>query len=426
MINRYPYTDAHELNLDYILRKIKELGIRVDEFEALNKITFIGAWDITQEYVRWSVVTFNNKGYLAITPVPAGVDIEDVNYWTEIVDFIPDFDLLENRRFILISDSYGTVGIPWTTLFKQRLNLSADKCYISSASGYGFKPTYNAYFLTLLQNLENTVDNPNTITDIIVVGGFNDKATSATDLENAIDAFCSYAKTQYPNANVYIGGAGWSFNTEFVEELRNGKYLDTYKKCSRYGATYLQGMDYIMHDKDIFIEEPMGGYSLYLGHMYVHPNQEGSEMIVDCIISNLKGCGYSVSRRVDVVPELSSEIASINGNSTLNMFQFDDEIVINMKRCYFFLTNMHNADWGTDAIELGTLRSGMVAGRESSTVFDIRNPVTGFLSGGVPDRAAPIELFIAFNRIYAKPVTGDQFNVIAISDATLRIPLCFT
>lgn len=31
MINLYPYTDAHELNLDYILRKVKELDTRVTE-----------------------------------------------------------------------------------------------------------------------------------------------------------------------------------------------------------------------------------------------------------------------------------------------------------------------------------------------------------------------------------------------------------
>ena len=38
MNNHYPYTDAHELNLDWILKKIKDLGIKVDEFTALNEI----------------------------------------------------------------------------------------------------------------------------------------------------------------------------------------------------------------------------------------------------------------------------------------------------------------------------------------------------------------------------------------------------
>ena len=33
MFNSYPYTDAHELNLDFILKKMKEMGISVEELK---------------------------------------------------------------------------------------------------------------------------------------------------------------------------------------------------------------------------------------------------------------------------------------------------------------------------------------------------------------------------------------------------------
>lgn len=33
-INKYPYTDLHEMNLDYILQQLAELTARVEELEA--------------------------------------------------------------------------------------------------------------------------------------------------------------------------------------------------------------------------------------------------------------------------------------------------------------------------------------------------------------------------------------------------------
>lgn len=39
-INKYPYTDNHELNLDWVLKKIKELEARVKELEEkLEEVT---------------------------------------------------------------------------------------------------------------------------------------------------------------------------------------------------------------------------------------------------------------------------------------------------------------------------------------------------------------------------------------------------
>ena len=48
--NEYPYTNFHELNLDMILRMIHEMHKEITEFEAVNKITNAGAWDITKQY----------------------------------------------------------------------------------------------------------------------------------------------------------------------------------------------------------------------------------------------------------------------------------------------------------------------------------------------------------------------------------------
>lgn len=86
-IDKYPYTDFHELNLDWILKAIRELGIKMDEFEAVNKITFSGAWDITSQYPAWTVVDDNNIGYISVQPVPAGILLNNTDYWRVITDY---------------------------------------------------------------------------------------------------------------------------------------------------------------------------------------------------------------------------------------------------------------------------------------------------------------------------------------------------
>lgn len=95
--NDFPYTDFHELNLDWIIRMMKELRQAMTDFEAMNKITFAGAWDITKQYPAWNIVNNGDQGYISIRPVPAGVNITDQNYWRGVVDYTATIADLQNR-----------------------------------------------------------------------------------------------------------------------------------------------------------------------------------------------------------------------------------------------------------------------------------------------------------------------------------------
>ena len=54
--HRYPYTDAHELNLDWIIRMIKKLNHDMSDFEAINHIKWGGLHDTGKEYAPWTIV----------------------------------------------------------------------------------------------------------------------------------------------------------------------------------------------------------------------------------------------------------------------------------------------------------------------------------------------------------------------------------
>lgn len=95
--NTYPYTDGHELNLDWILAKIRELQKEMNDFEVINNITFSGEWDITDQYPAWTIVTDNNIGYVSIQPVPAGVMLNNADYWRVVIDYTAQIAGLQNR-----------------------------------------------------------------------------------------------------------------------------------------------------------------------------------------------------------------------------------------------------------------------------------------------------------------------------------------
>ena len=88
-INQFPYMDAHEMNLDWIIKTCKMIIDKMNGFEATNTVEYKGVWSITSQYRKWSIVLDTETGYLmiALQPVPSGVAITDTDYWTLVSPF---------------------------------------------------------------------------------------------------------------------------------------------------------------------------------------------------------------------------------------------------------------------------------------------------------------------------------------------------
>lgn len=87
---RWPYTNFHELNLNWILDTLKKQDAAIADFISLNSITYANPlqWDITRQYPKNQVVLdTNGDGYLSVQPVPVGVEIDNTDYWTKIGNF---------------------------------------------------------------------------------------------------------------------------------------------------------------------------------------------------------------------------------------------------------------------------------------------------------------------------------------------------
>jgi len=290
-IDKYPYTDFHELNLDWVLKKIRELGIEMDQFEAVNKITFSGAWNITSQYPAWTVVTDNNLGYISIQPVPVGITITNTDYWRLIVDYSAqlagmqsDIDALElivgdnssglvkdvndlqadmaeirKKKYIFGGDSYsienyGHTG--WMDLVAGYMNLTRGVNVFDARDlvGYYGGSFAAGTFLTQLQALDANMsaDLKEQITDICYFAGTNEVSYTDAQIYSGISDFVVYARAHFPNALVTIGFIGGSQSTSNWSDFVRA--CNVYRNVGQLGCRYVNNIEYVNMDYDLFYD----------------------------------------------------------------------------------------------------------------------------------------------------------------------------
>lgn len=90
VFDQFPYTNFHELNLDWILQALKEIEKTMDQFVSINALKYADPiqWNITTQYEKNTIVIEPNSGtaYISVQPVPAGVNIDNTDYWTVVFD----------------------------------------------------------------------------------------------------------------------------------------------------------------------------------------------------------------------------------------------------------------------------------------------------------------------------------------------------
>lgn len=90
VFEHFPYTNFHDLNLDWIVQELEKLTVDVRDFISINAIKYANPiqWDITSQYEKNTVVLDKDgNAYLSVQPVPAGVSLDRTEYWTNIGNF---------------------------------------------------------------------------------------------------------------------------------------------------------------------------------------------------------------------------------------------------------------------------------------------------------------------------------------------------
>ena len=90
LFDHFPYTNVHELNLDWILSMMKSLEAAWNDFTAGNSLTFADPLlhDMTKTYAKNTIVLDSNgNAYVSLEAVPVGVALSNQNYWLMVFDY---------------------------------------------------------------------------------------------------------------------------------------------------------------------------------------------------------------------------------------------------------------------------------------------------------------------------------------------------
>ena len=148
LFDQFPYTNFHELNLDWILQALKELEHTIDQFVSINALKYADPiqWDITSQYEKNTIVIDPQTGtaYISAQPVPIGVSLTNPDYWTVVFDLgsfvVRAATNLANtyEADTTLTATVNTLAGGWLvwgdTLYKAMVNITAGDSYVVNSN----------------------------------------------------------------------------------------------------------------------------------------------------------------------------------------------------------------------------------------------------------------------------------------------------
>ena len=274
----FPLSNAYSVNLDWIMRKIKELEKYVADYTAINNIAYAGVWDITKQYPKWALVTNGDTSYLSLQPVPVGIPLENADYWQKLADLDPRISgiIVEIDKLQQIIAGYEIVNVKSFGAKGDGLTDDSDAIQNAVDASDG-KPVY---FPSGTYNTTKTILIPNYCT--ILGTGVNSVVKVVADVDGLkskdFDTFT--AKDPGGNAlyitisDIVIDGGYYSDADNFV---KSGKTLGSGLKL--WGNNFKLENVYIVNFPE---------YGIVLRNAKIHTRKQQTELWFESILSKCK------------------------------------------------------------------------------------------------------------------------------------------
>lgn len=129
---QFPWSNFHDLNLDWLLSQMKKLGTAFDAFVSSNVLKYADpiGWSIANQYEANTIVRNGEDVYLSKKAVPAGVAITNADYWFQVGDlstYALELDTIRHQIAaddegvnLLASQSYAVGAVFWLNEYLSR------------------------------------------------------------------------------------------------------------------------------------------------------------------------------------------------------------------------------------------------------------------------------------------------------------------
>lgn len=264
--SNFPYTDFHNLNLDWILETTTDLNTKWDDY-----------------YKQWNKWQQDVQNYIDNLDYIAAIDayLDGLKNSGELADIIDTW--LTDYGLITIGDSYGEgytpdgMVKPWCDILHEQY-FSDASFYISKSlggSGFGANTPFSKLLTQAIATL--TDSQKKQVKYVVVAGGWNDQFVTASLISSGIKDTIDLM-SQLPNATLYIGWIATPI-IGYTSTAKQKAYDEIKTVYETYWGKYkfLSGADSALR------------WTSVLASDNIHPNASGQASIADMIYKAMDG-----------------------------------------------------------------------------------------------------------------------------------------
>lgn len=264
--SNFPYTDFHDLNLDWLLRTVKDLDTKWDSY-----------------YTQWNKWQADVQNYIDNLDYIAAIDnyLDALKASGELSDIIDTW--LTDYGLITIGDSYGEgytpdgMVKPWCDILHEQY-FSDASFYVNKSlggSGFGANTNFSALLSKAITSLSDKQKKQ--VKYVVVAGGWNDQFIAASTVNSGIKDVINLM-SQLPNATLYIGWIATPIiGFTSVAKVKAYNEIKTLYETYWGKFKFLSGADSALRWTNVLASDN------------IHPNSSGQSSIADMIYKAMGG-----------------------------------------------------------------------------------------------------------------------------------------